>query len=452
MLFPAVDDTIIAVSSAWEPSPLGIIRLSGPESFGIAAGVLEKREFPDDWRRPRWRRVTLSADDQVRVPALAYTFRAPRSYTGQDVVELHCVGCLPLLRATCARLIAAGARRALPGEFTARAFLNGKLDAARVDDVLDLLQGAGRDAARRSARERRAAVRARLAAAAEDLAALIAGIEAGIDFVDEEDVSFVTPDEVRRAVDRVLLELGDIASLDEVQRRDRAPHVALVGLPNAGKSTLFNALLGYERAIVSPVLGTTRDVLTTELELDGVRVMLQDSAGLGAAQDELDAAAHQATERAAETADLVLWVHDGAEPFTPAELEALGRACAGRVIVVLNKADRPGVLPLPDLAVPAVRISALTRIGMDELAHAARAELAAVTSGGELDRTHELAAVAADLRRARGLAVGSGEGLTAPELIAVELRSAWERLSAMSRGEQSEDVLRRIFTRFCIGK
>lgn len=451
-MFPAVDDTIIAVSSAWGASPLGVIRLSGPEAFRIAAAVLDRAAIDDGKRPPRWRHVTLIADDQLCVPAIAYEFRAPRSYSGQDVVELHTVGCLPLLRAACARLIEAGARRALPGEFTARAFLNGKLDAARVDDVLDMLQGADRADTLRNARERRAASHARLTAAVEEIASLTAAVEAGIDFVDEEDVSFVTPDEIQRTVDRLLVELGEIAGLNERRRRDRAPHVALVGLPNAGKSTLFNALLGYERAIVSPVLGTTRDVLTAELELDGLRVVLQDSAGLGAAQDELEAAAHQATERAAETADLVLWVHDCARPWTLAEREALRRARAGRLIVVMNKSDRPRCLPSPDLGVPVVRISALTRAGMDELVHAARTELSGIAAGGELDRSHELAAVAADLRRARGLTEIDVGGLAAPELIAIELRSAWDRLSALTRAQQTDEVLRRIFARFCIGK
>ena len=454
MQVPAPQDTIIAVSSAWRASPLGIVRLSGAAAFDLLKRV--GVALPAHGQRPCGcydARLTVTAD--IVLPATVYWFRAPRSYTGQDVAEIHTVGSLPALRALCSALIALGARRALPGEFTARAFLNGRLDADQVADVLALISAQDAAAARQAARSTRVARRARVAEISARLADTLALVEAGIDFVDEEDVRLITPAQLTDSIDGLLAALTGLLRDQAVPRRAGLPHVALAGLPNAGKSTLFNALLGYERAIVSPVLGTTRDVLSAEIEIGGVACVLQDCAGVGMSADELEAAAHLAAERAADQADLVIWVHDCGVEWHALESAVCRRIAADRRIHVLSKVDACDArarLTVPVECGPWAEVSAATGAGLDRLRWVLAEKLAAVCSAGPgAGGTEELTAAAAALRRAREIAASSPDELMSPELVALELREAWERLES-GRGPVVEEVLARIFSRFCVGK
>lgn len=442
MQFPNTQDTILAIASPWHAAPLGIVRLSGPAALEIAASVI-CRAGNAGAALPRRRRalaVRIAPLPDVDLPASLLIFPGPASATGQDVVEIHAPGNLPLLRALLDRLVAVGARRALPGEFTARAFLNGKIDAAGAAAVLELVHASDATSAREALRMARGDG-ADARSIESRLLALLARVEADIDFVDEEDVAAVSARQVREAITALIAEVERLGRGRAIESRHRRPHVALAGLPNAGKSTLFNALLGRARAIVAPVEGTTRDVLSAEIELAGRQVVLQDCAGLGATGDELELAAHHAAEKAADLADVILWVHDRTRAWTIFERTALARLEPGRVIVVQSKCDSQ-TLETEDGPADALRICAIRGHGLAELSQAIseRLGLAGPTTIGGPD----WAAVAAFLHRAT---------LTdSPELVSIDLRSALDLLRNELRRPLVEDVLGFIFAQFCIGK
>ncbi len=450
MQLPSAHDTIVAVSTGWLPSPLGIVRLSGPESFELAGRVGVQ---PPGAGFPSWTGGRLLLDEHRVLPVTAFWFRAPRSYTGQDVAELHTVGCLPLLRELAARLIELGARRALPGEFTARAFMNGRLTAAQVEGVLALMQAGHEAAVRQAARLARGVERRVAEDVAEGIVALLALIEAGIDFVEEEDVHFITPEEVVRRIDGLLRDLNAAARQGPGAVRLGRPHIALAGLPNAGKSTLFNRLLGYERALVSPVLGTTRDVLSADIDVGGLAAVLQDCAGVGGNADELALACHLASESAAEAADLVLWVHAVDTPWDEREATACARVSPERRLLVWSKADLTpgGAPPAPvfDFAGVAA-VSAASGMGIDGLRELLAGRLSGLVHlSAEAFGEGEYRVAAAALGRARAMAV---EGVSLPELLALELRAAHGTLSAATSQAVDEQLLSHIFATFCVGK
>jgi tRNA modification GTPase len=456
MQMPALDDTIIAVSSGWQAAPLGIVRLSGAAAFELLEQMGGALPNADTRPRAGWCEALLAPGGALSLPATVYWFCGPHSYTGQNVIEIHTIGSLAALRVVSSRLIELGARRALPGEFTARAFLNGRLDVSQVDGVLALINAEDQVAARQAARLSRESSHARVHALNERLTDLIALVEAGIDFVEEEDVHFITPTELRRTVDGLVEAISEISRPGRALHRIGKPHVALAGLPNAGKSTLFNALLGYERAIVAPVLGTTRDVLSAEVEAGGVGLVLQDCAGLGAGADELESAAHLAAEQAADQADLVLWVHDCTMNWDAGETEVCRRIPENRRVLVISKLDRcPGNWNrLPPIAFPAVvEVSAVSGVGLQRLRQVLAERLEALGGGqGAGMATEQLGAVLAALGSARQAAWELHETLSAPEIVALELRRAWEALECFDRGPLVEDILGKILTRFCIGK
>ncbi|MFO0840615.1 MAG: GTPase [Phycisphaerae bacterium] len=437
---PSLSDTIVAVSSGWTASPVGIVRLSGATSISLAAalGVAEPSS------ESRHVEARLALDDDLTLPATAFIFRAPHSYTGQDVVELHTVGNLPLLRALCARLIALGARRALPGEFTARAVLGGKLSPEQVAGVLALMHAGDQSGARAASRAAGVRQAQRVAALVDELTDLLARVEAGIDFVDEEDVRFITRDELDERLTALLSEanaLAGIAGCDALSR----PHVALAGLPNAGKSTLFNALIGRQRAIVSPIVGTTRDVLSAEVRLGDCDVVLQDCAGLGDATDDLALAAHVAAERATENADLVLWIHDATVGWTNAEREIVERIDRERVLIVGSKAE---FASHSGRGTPiAVCVSAVTGEGLRELRSRVAERLSNRTPEPPWP-SHLSACIAALHRSIAALAQVD----RAPELMAIELRLACAELRKSCDPETADALLERIFAQFCVGK
>ncbi len=465
MNYPSLTDTIVAVSTGWVPAAVGVVRLSGPEALQLLAALrCEHVEPQSRIFNCRIKLANVRSEAQtpltcsgLELPAQVLWFAGPRSYTGQDVVELRLAGSLPLLRMVTDRLIELGARRALPGEFTARALLNGRLDRRQVDAVLDLIEAhdsAGARAAARALHQRNSS----LDELADRMLELLSAVEAGIDFVEEEDVRFISSAELASELERLLRELEALAVCRRLPGAGK-PHVALAGLPNAGKSTLFNALVGDQRAIVSPVLGTTRDVLRAEVELAGARVVLQDCAGLGSEPDELEAAAHLAAEQAADQADVVLWLHACDQPWdrplpggsTEADLAA--RLDSRRRVLVVTKTDLPHApAPEPPIAFAArVEVAARAGRGLGRLAEVVAQVLAAGgVEGGGVD-ADDLRPVSGPLRAALELARG-GAVETAAEVVALELRTAVEGVRDLGSGPVAEEVLGRIMARFCVGK
>ncbi len=441
MQLPATQDTILAVASPWRPSPVGIIRLSGPRAFEIVDAVIAAAPSGLRPAAPR-RGVTASHVaplPDVTLPADIFRFPAPASSTGQDVAEIHAPGSLPLLRALLDRLVVAGARRALPGEFTARAYVNRKIDAAGAASVLELIHATDAISARAALRLARGTT-AEAADIQRRLLALLARVEADIDFVDEEDVAALSAAQAREAIAAIADAVHRLSAARALESRHRRPHVALAGLPNAGKSTLFNAFLGRRRAIVAPVEGTTRDVLSAEIDLAGREIVLQDCAGLGGSRDDLELAAHRAAEQAADLADAIIWVHDSSHPWTDSERAALQRLDPARVVIALSKSDESGQhSPHPAEGIP---ICAPRGEGLPRLRAAVAARLAAAP---------EFAAPGPDWP-AVFAALGRASVADSPELVALDLRAALQELRSADQQPLDEDVLGFIFTQFCIGK
>lgn len=454
-MLPLTDtDTIVAISTGWDAAPLGIVRLSGPASFGLVEGVLTAPLLRPS--RPGFGAVNVRFSGQRCLPAELYWFPAPRSYTGQDMVELHTLGALPLLRMLAGRLVEAGARRALPGEFTARALRSGKLTSTQVAGVLALMQAQQEATLRQAARLVRDSDSAAQQQVRSSLADLIALVEAGIDFVDEEDVRFITSAELRGRLAALLTTVRNqgAAAADTRAGHIERPCVALAGRPNAGKSTLFNALVGHARAIVSPVVGTTRDVLSAPVQLGEQWITLQDCAGLGATSNDLELATHHAAERAAAQADVVLWVHSGEDPWDAAAAGLFAKLPGKRRVLVLSKSDRPvtaphGLPPVEHIA----RVSALTGDGLDALRRMLSGMLADVPAAMANPYAARWHIAGEALQRALDLVPEGGAGGWPPELVALELRLAWENMSSdKSESEIDEEILNRVYSQFCVGK
>jgi tRNA modification GTPase len=424
-------DTIAAIATPPGRGGIGIVRLSGPQVPAIAARLLGR--LPD----PRIARHVKFGDIDE---GIALYFPAPHSYTGEAVLELQGHGGPVVMQALLGACLDAGARLAEPGEFTRRAYLEGKLDLAQAEAVADLIDAASREAARAALRSLGGEFSAAVDALLGGLTGLRALVEATLDFP-EEDVDRLHRDDAAARLAAVRAALEDV-----VQRSRRGSllrsgiHVVLAGRPNAGKSSLLNRLAGEERAIVTAQPGTTRDALREPIQIDGVPLVVVDTAGLREATDEVERLGVERTRRELAQADLVLEVIDATGD------EALLAAGAGR-IAVYNKIDlRPGFVP----PAGAVAVSAKTGEGLNRLRRAIL-DAAGWSSTGEstfLARERHLRAL--ELARTH---LEAAAGLAArPELFAEELRLAQEALAAITGVFTADDLLGEIFTRFCIGK
>ncbi len=442
--------TIAALATPPGAGAVAIVRISGPATLQIAEAL--------GGRRPRPREAVLCAfrDAAGRVidRGLLLAFPAPRSYTGEDVVELHVHGGTAISDAVLARVLELGAVQAEPGEFTLRAFLNDKLDLLQAEAVADLI-GAGTlraaQAARRSLDGAFSRVVGELQAALTDIRV---HVEAWLDFPDEE----LPPADLERlgtklqAAERRIAELlRDAAS--GARLRDGLT-VVIAGAPNAGKSSLLNRLAGYDAAIVTDVPGTTRDALREHLSLGGLPVSVIDTAGLRAAADPIEHEGVRRARAAIERADRVLWVAD-IRDGEGAALAAARAAANGDapLTLVLNKVDLVPTLPPPREVdgVPVLAISALTGAGIDALVrHLQQASGFAPEAGGTFSarRRH----VEALERAAAHFAAARAELPGALELAAEELRAAQRYLSELTGEQTSDDLLGAIFASFCIGK
>ncbi len=450
MPLPPPGDTIAAIATAPGEGAIGVVRVAGPDAFAVADAVFAPRAGGSPSHRPSHRVVVgrIRDADGVVDDAVLLTFRAPRSYTGQDAVELQTHGGPAVLRRTLNACLAAGARPAGPGEFTLRAYLAGKMDLIQAESVLGIVQ-ARSERARRSAAEGLTrslsdalnGLQDRLLAAYGDLTAVLDYPEEGVELRDVRPALA----EVRERID-ALLATADAGALVR-----RGARLAIVGRPNAGKSSLLNALLGYERSIVSDVPGTTRDYLEAPLELGGVPLTAVDTAGVRSTGDAIEASGVRRALDLAEQADLVLCLLDRSRPLDPADHELLERLAPERTLVLASKADLAPAWSWRQagLSTPPIGISAAQGTGLDALRDAVRERLLGDAAGAELWITHErhaqaLRDVADILDRAEG----------APEdLMALELQDALHALAALTgRGEVAEDALEHVFANFCVGK
>jgi len=436
----ATGGTIVAVASAASAGARGAVRLSGPGAIKAAEAMCGTGLEVGVHRVA----VTTSLGE---VPAIALVARAPASFTGEDSVEFTTVGHPAVLDAIVAALLARdGVRRATPGEFTARAFLAGRIDLLEAESIAMSVSAEGEAEVAAARTFARGGLGTSARSGADALADVLAGIEAGIDFTDEEDVVPVPPERLRRALDAVeeMVRRELAPRVARAAGRGRVPLVVLAGPANAGKSSLFNALLGRERAVTAPVQGTTRDAIVEEMHISAgdraVRIALADVAGDDDASDALAAAASRRREELLAAADLVLRCVPPDKPRPTAE---------SRTIIVATKAD------LADGPSPGVATSARTGAGLEDLRELIATRAAAITPReSSLDailhrHLDALERTLAAIGRAREL---SPAVRRQPELVAAAVSEAIKPLRELTGVGAPDEVLGRIFARFCIGK
>jgi len=443
-MLPDLQDTIVALASAPGPGARAIVRLSGDSALTVARTVFTTSTAILLGRRCVYEGQVLLPGIAAPLPADLHVWPAPRTYTGQEMVELHTVSCPPLVELLVTSCLAGGARAAQPGEFTMRAFLAGKLDLTRVEAVLGVIEAGSRAELKQALAQLAGGLARPLSELRDDLLNLLADVEAGLDF-SEEDLSLVDQREllVRLTKGMALVTLVQ-KQLDQRSLGDRPFRVVLAGLPNVGKSSLFNALTGAA-ALVSPEPGTTRDYLSVRLELAGTRVELVDTAGWRDAENDIEAQAQVLGREQTGGADLVLFCVPANRPPGEAKQTALAR----------KEAPVLGVATKCDLATPTANLlptSAATGLGLDALrsvlAQRARAHARPVLAPSLSRCRHHVEACLGHLRQAHAVALHAEP----PELLAVELRGALDQLGEMTGAVYTDDLLDRIFSRFCIGK
>ncbi len=476
------DDTIVAISSATGRAARMIVRLSGPDALTIATKFTRRTGRFSDQCVVEQHSLHFNG---LTFNAFVYAFIAPRSYTGQHLIEFHLPGNPLLARMTLDACQHLGARLAEPGEFTARAYFNGRLDLTEAEGVMATIAAHG-EAELSAARQLLAGeLSRRLKPAMELLADTLALVEVGIDFVDE-DVTFLSDEQIADRLAKIDAMLADIqASSSRLEKLSHEPRVVLVGKPNAGKSTLLNALVGHDRAVVSPIAGTTRDALTATVFLRRGSVMLTDVAGLEAgSDDEIERQMQSQAAAAIESADVVVWIEDcSSDPndstvqpdlivHTKADLKPSPQRGVGLVrgetftvdsaaTSRANSIGEPAPLddprfsthpsPLPSGArePEAIRVSAVTGEGMFLLREALdRLAFGAQTPGATLSLTSRHL-LAIESTRA---AIARAGSLRELETIATELREALDSLGQIMGVIAPDELLGRVFSAFCIGK
>jgi tRNA modification GTPase len=446
------DDTIVAIATPAGRGSLGVVRISGAQAHDLAARILT-RTAPLVPREATFTRVRASGDDCGRpVDEVIVTwFPAPRSYTGEHVVELSTHGSPVVLREVLRSAIAAGARLAQPGEFTFRAFVNGKIDLVQAEAVADLIDAVTPLQAQVAFDQLEGTLTEKIAALDARLLDLVARLEASLDFPDEG-YHFIEPRTIACSITSVIDELDMLlqASRRGQLIRDGAT-VVIAGRPNVGKSSLFNALLGHARAIVTETAGTTRDLVTETCDLEGLRVTLVDTAGSRDTNDRIELEGVRRGTRARDVADLIVVVLDASEVLTADDMRLLHETANQPRVLVANKSDRPAAWHRDDV----LCVSASTGDALDAL----RRAMAGVLSGGEpLRDSTSISNVrhTALLHQARAhLSHASDATLVAAlfeEFVLADLHAARASLSDVVGMHTSEDVLQHIFERFCIGK
>ncbi len=481
-----LDDTICAIATPIGEGGIGIVRVSGPDALRLASkivllrrgGNLEEMKSHQLYLAA----VTLLAEGaedrdlsqhgtKQLDEALVVSMRAPHSYTGEDVVEIHCHGGGIILATVCDALIRSGARIAEPGEFTRRAFLHGRLDLTQAEAVLDTIRATTTMSLLMAQEQLKGSLSEKVEQMRKEFIHVLAHLEAGLDFV-EDDIIFLEQQELKSVLESINRDLTRLLATSEEGRIIREGVVTvIIGRPNAGKSSLLNALLDTSRAIVSAVPGTTRDVIEETVNVEGILLRLLDTAGIREAGDEIEEEGIRRTTEAREHAELVLLIIDGSRDLSDADGHILKSCSHKKHVVVLNKSDLPGkticeadIMSILDecemedeqaLRTKVVSISAKTGDGLDQL----RTMIRQVVLGPRLESQdsvlvtrlrHKQAFVSAQESVANAL-IAIEEDLSG-DCVAVDLRAALSSLGEITGSVSTDDILDQIFAEFCIGK
>ncbi len=448
MALPPQGDTIAAIATAPGVGAVGIVRLSGPGSYAVGAKLFVPHSGRCVTRLPAGRIVygRVTDGDELVDEALLLTFRAPHSYTGEDVLELQTHGGPAVLRRVLELCTRYGARLAQPGEFTLRAYLSGRLDLVQAEAVLDLVNAQSDSARRSAALGLSKALTEQLDLIQSDVTGVYGNLQAVFDYPDEgvPEAEFIEP--LGRAVSRIDKLLATAKAGRIAQRGAR---LALIGKPNAGKSSLLNALLGYGRSLVSDVPGTTRDYLEAPIDILGVPVTAVDTAGIRDTGDAIEASGVELAKSIARNADLSLLLLDTSTPLEPEDLALTAEIAPERLLVLASKTDLSAVWEPQTYGIAMLNVSATTGEGLETLRQMVRERLIGDAGGTELwlggeRQVSALETVRENLLRAQA----------APDdLAALDLEDALRTLAELTgRGDIAEETLEHIFKNFCVGK
>ncbi len=451
-------DTIVALSTPPGRSGIGVIRLSGTRALALTRLLLRDESFTPEPNHVALKKIYDVNSGEVIERALITYFKSPHSFTGEDVLELSCHGSPSLLLHIIDDLLCSGARAADPGEFTLRALSNGRLNLSQAEGIRDLIEAQTYTAVQQAARQLGGELSARLQPIKDSLLEIIVPLESSLEFVEDD-----LPEDVTRQVARQLAALAlRVDNLAHTFRDGRllkeGLRVTFVGRPNVGKSSLFNSLLSNDRAIVTDVPGTTRDSLSEVLNLNGVPVLLTDTAGVRTSPDKIEQLGIERTRRAIVDADLVIVVLDGSQPVTPEDEQVLSEAAETRYLIALNKSDleefEKNIASVASNGSPCISVSAKTGAGLNQLCAAIMEPFAASASfetGFLITNARHF-----DLLRRTADALRRSEDLiqqrVSEELLLVGLYDALRFLGEITGETTPEDVLSQIFSTFCIGK
>jgi tRNA modification GTPase len=468
-----LDDTVVAIATPAGRGGIGVVRLAGPEAVSIAQPMLRLTHTLEPGRAVFGELVEPEAKNYVQAAAIhpaeldgasgaridevvVTYFQKPHSYTTDDIVEISAHGSPVVLRHIVELALARGARLAEPGEFTMRAFLNGRIDLTQAEAVRDLIESQTLFQAKVAAQQLEGALSKRLQPMKQKLVELIALLEAGIDFA-EDDISVLPPDQILKHIAEVQVPLAELAgSFAFGKIVHEGLTLAIVGRPNVGKSSLFNCLVERERAIVTATPGTTRDLVSETVALGGIPVKLVDTAGIRRALDEAESIGIRKSMEALADADIVLFVLDASEPLGDEDRELLMHVEGRTAIAVHNKADLDGSeLSNFNSRLPVIRTSAVTGLGIPELRseilrHIAGDNIPQAESGFLTNVRHQ--ARVSDAMNGLEAAIEAVGNQVPHEMLLLDLYSALRPLDEITGATTTDDILNLIFSTFCIGK
>lgn len=458
------EETISAVATAVGEGGIGIIRMSGNKVSTILDKIFQGKKVKktaDLVAQKMAYGYIIDPENQKNIDeVMVVIMRSPRSYTREDVVEIHCHGGAVPLKNILALTLRYGARLAEPGEFTKRAFLNGRLDLAQAEAVIDIIRAKTDASLRMALGHLEGALSGKIRLMRDEILAMIANLEATIDFP-EEDIEELAAQDVKRAVHEVLGEIDHLLATKETGRILREGlETVIIGKPNVGKSSLLNALLQEKRAIVTDVPGTTRDIIEEFVNIRGVPLKIVDTAGIRETTDVVEKIGVEKAREYISTADLILVLLDASLPLSAEDREVLALLPGRQAIILINKSDLPILLEMDEVHTyvsheQVIKISVIEGNGLSELEQ----RIVDMVYSGQVQEKE--GAFINNLRQASLLEQAKGhlvavietvdQGMP-PDCIVVDLRDAWDKLGEITGDTVGEDIIDQIFTKFCIGK